>query len=68
MRARQVVAPIDRLAGSAADRIPASARVSSYAAYRPEGTRGPREPVAEPEGFWIRLRRGLFGVKPLLEE
>ena len=68
MRARQVVAPIDRLSGSAADRIRASARVSSYAAYRPEGAGVPREPVAEPEGFWIRLRRGLFGVKPLLEE
>jgi putative secretion ATPase (PEP-CTERM system associated) len=68
MRARQVVAPMERFAGSAADRIAASARVSSYAAYRPEGARVPREPIAEPEGFWLRLRRGLFGVKPLLEE
>ena len=62
---RPAFAPIDRLSAGAADRMAASARVSSYAAYRPEG---PRVPVAEPEGFWIRLRRGLFGVKPLLEE
>jgi putative secretion ATPase (PEP-CTERM system associated) len=63
-------APAERVSRppSAADRLGSAARVSSYAAYRPDTARGPREPMGEPEGFWLRLRRGLFGVKPLLEE
>jgi hypothetical protein len=74
MRTRPASVPVDRPTPPAVERPAAAARVSSYAAYRtdaayrPDAARARREPVGEPEGFWIRLRRGLFGVKPLLEE